>query len=96
MDSFEEIVAGIVRTVVREELERHFGKVEAPAVVVTINEAAVALMMSTRTVRRMIAAGQLPAVHAGRAVRIPRAALAALAAGGDGTASARSSRKRSS
>jgi len=44
----------------------------------TVAEAAQLTHLSSRTVRRAIKAGRLHAVHIGRAVRVPRDALAAL------------------
>lgn len=42
---------------------------------VTISEAAERLALSTKTVRRLIARGELPALRIGRSIRIPATAL---------------------
>ena len=60
----------LVREVVREELAKaaHQGDLVAPAAFAKANG------ISTKTVRRMIADGRLPAKKIGRAVRIPATA----------------------
>ena len=42
----------------------------------SVAETARRLQLGTRTVYRAVAAGKLPALHFGRAIRIPKAALA--------------------
>lgn len=56
---------------------------------VSIQEAADALSVSTRTVRRAISSGELPSIRLGsRVVRVPASALEQLAAAGDRSVSA--------
>jgi len=48
----------------------------------TINDAATALSVSTRTVERLIATGSLPRIKLGTATRVPADAVRALATTG--------------
>jgi excisionase family DNA binding protein len=54
-------------------------RIESLPFLLTVSEAATVLAVAPCTVRAMVAAGSLPSVRVGRAVRIPEAAVRAIA-----------------
>ena len=58
-----------LRTLIREELERLLER--QPEKAVSLQEAAEVLGVSSRTVQRMVARGEIPSIKFGRTVRIP-------------------------
>jgi excisionase family DNA binding protein len=64
-----------IRTIVREELQRALGERQGPELLTT-DQAAAALGLSPKTIRRRIRAGELAAERRGGTWRIRREALA--------------------